>query len=149
MRWLTAATCCLIFGTGLMLAFAETAEEARMKLQGTWTAIKAERDGKAADDVVGHRLSFTGKSFQIQSKDGKPLYAGTILVDQSVIPAAINFEHTEGSLKGKTWKGIYSLDGDTLTTCDNAPNLEKGRPSVFEARSGSGNVLITFRRAKS
>jgi uncharacterized protein (TIGR03067 family) len=147
MRWLTTATCCLIFGIGLVLAFAETAEEARMKLQGTWTAIKAERDGKAADDVVGHRLSFTGKSFQIQSKDGKPLYAGTILVDQSVIPAAINFEHTEGSLKGKTWKGIYSLD--TLTTCDNAPNLEKGRPSVFEARSGSGNVLITFRRAKS
>jgi hypothetical protein len=73
MRWLTAATCCLIFGTGLMLAFAETAEEARMKLQGTWTAIKAERDGKAADDLVGHRLSFTGKSFQIQSKDGTPL----------------------------------------------------------------------------
>src|SRR6187200_1304734 len=70
MRWLTAATCCLIFGTGLMLAFAETAEKARMKLQGTWTAMKAERDGKAADDLVGHRLSFTGKSFQIQTKDG-------------------------------------------------------------------------------
>ena len=122
MQWLTAATCCLIFGTGLMLAFAETAEEARMKLQGTWTAIKAERDGKAADDLVGHRLSFTGKSFQIQSKDG---------------------------LKGKAWKGIYAQDGDTLTTCDNAPNLEKGRPSAFEAKSGSGYVLITFRRAKS
>ncbi len=149
MQWLTAATCCLIFGTGLMLAFAETAEEARMKLQGTWTAINAERDGKVADDLVGHRLSFTGKSFQIQSKDGKPLYAGTIQVDQSVMPAAIDFEHTEGGLKGKAWKGIYAQDGDTLTTCDNAPNLERGRPSAFEAKSGSGYVLITFRRAKS
>jgi uncharacterized protein (TIGR03067 family) len=149
MRWLKTATCGLIFGTGLVLAFAETAEETRMKLQGTWTAIKAERDGKAADDVVGHRLSFAGKSFQIQSKDGKLLYAGTIQVDQNVMPAAIDFEHTEGGLKGKAWKGIYALDGDTLTTCDNAPDLEKGRPSAFEAKSGSGYVLITFRRAKS
>ena len=149
MRWLKTATCGLIFGTGLVLAFAETAEETRMKLQGTWTAIKAERDGKAADGVVGHRLSFAGKSFQIQSKDGKLLYVGTIQVDQNVMPAAIDFEHTEGGLKGKAWKGIYALDGDTLTTCDNAPDLEKGRPSAFEAKSGSGYVLITFRRAKS
>ena len=118
------------------------------ELQGTWTATKAERDGKAADDVVGHRLSFTGNRFQIQSKDGKPLYAGTIRVDPSAKPAAIDFEHTEGALKGKAWKGIYALDGDTLTTCDNAPNLDKGRPAAFEAKSGSGYVLITFKGAK-
>jgi uncharacterized protein (TIGR03067 family) len=43
------------------------------KLQGAWAATRAERDGKAADDVVGHRLSFTGNRFQIQSKDRKPL----------------------------------------------------------------------------
>ena len=107
------------------LAFAQPAEEAQRKLQGTWTATKAERDGKAADDVVGHRLSFTGNRFQIQSKDGKPLYAGTVRVE-SAKPAAIDFEHTEGALKGKAWKGIYALDGDTLTTCDNAPNLDEG-----------------------
>jgi uncharacterized protein (TIGR03067 family) len=130
------------------LAFAQLAEEAQKKLQGTWTATKAERDGKAADDVVGNRLSFTGNRFQIQSKDGKPLYAGTVRVDPSAKPAAIDFEHTEGALKGKVWKGIYAMDGDTLTTCDNAPNLDKGRPAAFEAKSGSGYVLITFKRAK-
>jgi len=40
------------------------------------------------------------------------------------------------------------VDGDTLTTCDNAPNMKKRRPSAFEAKSGSGYVLITFNRAK-
>jgi hypothetical protein len=40
------------------------------------------------------------------------------------------------------------VDGDTLTTCDNAPNLKKGRPAAFEAKSGSGYVLITFKREK-
>ena len=148
MHWLTSAMCCLILGTGFVLAFAQPAEEAQKKLQGTWTATKAQRDGKVADDVVGHRLSFTGNRFQIHSKDGKLLYAGTVRLDPSAKPAAFDFEHTEGALKGKAWKGIYSLDGDTLTTCDNGPDLDSGRPTAFEAKKGSGHILITFRRAK-
>ncbi len=148
MRRLISAICAgLILGTGLVLAFAQPADDAQQKLQGTWTATKAERDGKAADDVVGHRLSFTGNSFQITSKDGKPLYAGTIRVNPSAKPVAIDFEHTEKALKGKTWKGIYVLDGDTLTICDNAPNLDEGRPDSFETKSGSGYEVITFKRA--
>ena len=149
MQRLISAICAgLILGTGLVLAFAQPADDAQQKLQGAWTATKAERDGNAADDVVGHRLSFTGNRFQIQSKDGKPLYAGTVRVDPSAKPAAIDFEHTEGALKGKVWKGIYALDGDTLTTCDNAPNQDKGRPAAFEAQRGSGYVLISFKRAE-
>jgi uncharacterized protein (TIGR03067 family) len=144
MRWMTWAMCWLILGT----AFAQSAEEAEKKLQGTWTATKAERDGKAAEDVVGHRLSFTGNRFQIQSKDGKRLYQGTFRADPSRKPAAIDFEHTEGPLRGKAWKGIYALDGDTLTTCDNAPNPDKSRPAAFEAKVGSGHIFITFKRAK-
>ena len=144
----TSAMCWLIISTGLILACALPAKAAETTLQGTWIATKAEQDGKAADDVVGHRLSFTGNRFQIQSKDGKPLYAGTVRVDPSAKPAAIDFEHTEGALKGKAWKGIYRLDGNTLTTCDNAPNLDERRPTAFEARSGSGYVLITFKGAK-
>ena len=142
------ASCGLILGTGFVLACAQPAEAAQKNLQGAWTATKAERDGNAADDVVGHRLSFAGNRFQIQSKDVKPLYAGTVRVDPSAKPAAIDFRHTEGALKGKAWKGIYALDGNTLTICDNAPNLDKGRPAAFEAKKGSGYVLITFTRAK-
>ena len=148
MRRMTWATCWLILGTGLVHAFEQRAEEAQKKLQGTWVATKAERDGKAADDVVGHRLSFTGDRFQIRSRDGKTLYAGDFRVDAKTKPVAIDFEHTNGGLKGKSWKGIYALDGDTLTTCDNAPDLDKNRPTAFEAKKGSGYVLITFKRAK-
>ena len=148
MRRTSWAVCWLLLGTGPVPAFGHPAEEAQKELQGTWAATKAERDGKAAEDVVGHRLSFTGNRFQIRSKDGKLLYEGTFRVDPSTKPAAIDFEHTQGALKGKAWKGIYALDGDTLTTCDNAPDPDKGRPAAFEAKSGSGHVLITFKRAK-
>jgi uncharacterized protein (TIGR03067 family) len=140
--------CGLLLGTGLVPAFAQQAEEAQKQLQGTWAATQAERDGKAADDLVGHRLSFTGNRFQIRSRDGKTLYEGTFRLDAKTKPAAIDFEHTQGDLKGKAWKGIYALDENTLTTCDNGPNLARGRPAAFEARTGSGYVLITFKRAK-
>ena len=63
-------------------------------------------------------------------------------------PATIDFQQKKGVLNRKAWKGIYAVDGDTLTTCDNAPNLKKGRPAAFEAKSGSGYVLITFKREK-
>ena len=142
------AMCWLVFGTVLVPAFAQPAQEGSKQLQGAWTATQAERDGKAADDVLGHRLSFTGNRFRIDSKDGKRLYTGTVRVEPRAKPAAIDFEHTDGALKGKAWKGIYALVGDTLTICDNAPNPDKSRPAEFEAKSGSGYVLITFKRAK-
>ena len=139
----------LIISTGLVLACAGPAKAAETTLQGTWIATKAEQDGKAADDLVGHRLSFMGNRFEIRSKDDKPLYAGTVQINPTANPATIDFQQKKGALNGKVWKGIYAVDGDTLTTCDNAPNLKKGRPAAFEAKSGSGYVLITFKRAKA
>jgi hypothetical protein len=58
MQRFTSAMCWLILGGGLVLSFAQAAEEAQKKLHGTWAATKAERDGQAADDVVGHRLLY-------------------------------------------------------------------------------------------
>ena len=143
---LSMALCCLAFVTGLGSAFAQPAAERR--LDCGWTAIAAQRDGKADDDVMGHRLSVTSDRFQIQAKNGTLLYAGTVRLDPGVKPAAIDFQHTDGALKGKVWKGIYAIEGDTLTICDNAADSGKPRPVRFEATSGSGHVLVTFKRAK-
>ena|SRR6516165_5410543 len=140
MRWLILS--------GLVLACALPAKAAETALQGTWIATRAEQDGKAADELVGHRLSFMGNRFEIRSKDDKPLYAGVVQMDPNARPATVDFQQKNGALNGKVWKAIYVVDGDTLTTCDNAPNPKKGRPAAFEAKSGSGYVLITFKRAK-
>ena len=133
---------------GLSLALASPGETAQPNLQGAWIATKAENEGKAAEDVVGHRLVITGNGFQIRPGNGKLLYGGSVRMDPSAKPAAIDFTHNERILKGKAWKGIYALDGDTLTICDNAPNMKKSRPTAFQAKRGSGYVLITFKRAK-
>jgi uncharacterized protein (TIGR03067 family) len=147
MHRLIAAVQLLMLGIAL-LSVSTAAAAAESGLQGNWTATKAERDGKAAADVVGHRLTFSGNGFRIVAEGGKLLYAGTFRTDAKAKPAAIDFEHTQAPLKGNAWKGIYTLRGDTLTICDNAPDLAKARPAAFEAKSGSGYVLVTFTRAK-
>jgi uncharacterized protein (TIGR03067 family) len=147
MQRLTMAVCGLILGVGLSLAGVLPAG-AQAALQGNWIATKAETNGAASPEVVGHRLSFSGDHFAIKSKAGKAVYAGTVRTDPKAKPAVIDFAHTLGALNGKTWKGIYKLDGDTLTVCDNAADLAKGRPAAFEAKRGSGHVLLTFVRAK-
>ena len=140
--------CRFIVWTALASACAQTASAVEPKPQGNWVATKAERDGASAADLVGHRLSLSGNRFEIRSKDGTSIYAGTFRVDPGARPSAISFAHTAGELKGKAWKGIYKLEGDRLTVCDNAVDLDKPRPKTFEAAKGSGYVCITFAKAR-
>jgi uncharacterized protein (TIGR03067 family) len=114
-------------------------------LHGTWTAVAADRNGAPADDIKGHRLTFTGDRFTIRSK-GKLRYQGTFRIDPSKSPATIDFTHTRGEAKGKVWQGIYLLEGDGLKICDNADDLSKGRPAAFATEPRSGRVLVVFRR---
>lgn len=150
MRTMVRTAGLLVFTMGLACAsaFAQSAAEVRQALQGAWTATRAERDGKGAEDVIGHRLTFSGERFTIRNKDGKEVYAGAFHLRPSTKPPAIDFNHTLGALKAKQWKGIYRLDGDTLTISDNAENLKKPRPTAFEAKAGSGDIVIAFERAK-
>jgi uncharacterized protein (TIGR03067 family) len=115
-------------------------------LLGTWVAVSAERNGRAAEDLKGHELTFAGDRLTIRSK-GKALYQGSYRVEPSKKPAAIDFTHTEGEAKGKTWLGIYLLEGSGLKICDNADDPGKGRPAALVTEPGSGRVLVNFTRA--
>ena len=99
MRRLMSAMSGLMLAAGLVLVCAPPAS-AQTALEGSWNATRAERDGKAADDVVGHRLAFAGNRFEIRSNDGKTLYAGTFRTDPRAKPAAIDFANTRGAAKG-------------------------------------------------
>jgi uncharacterized protein (TIGR03067 family) len=121
--------------------------KAKDALQGAWVAEWAQRNAQAADDLRGHQLTFGGDRFTIRSK-GKVIYQGTYIADSSARPATIDFRNTAGEMKGKTWLGIYELEGDTLKICDNADDVARGRPAAFVTDAGSGQVLISFKRVK-
>jgi uncharacterized protein (TIGR03067 family) len=115
-------------------------------LQGAWTAVSAERNGRVAEDIKGHELTFAGDRFTIRSK-GKLLYEGSYRLDPVTRPHAVDFTHTDGEAKGNTWLGIYLLETDGLRICDNADDLGKGRPAAFTTEPSSGRVLVYFKRA--
>ena len=130
---------------GVAIATGALAQDAG-SIQGAWTVVSAERDAKATTEVAGHRLRFSGDTFAIQH-EGHSLFRGTYTVDTSKKPASIDFLHGDGNLKGKSWKGIYRFDGETLQICDNAPDMSKPRPTQFSAKTGSGYICIVFKRA--
>jgi uncharacterized protein (TIGR03067 family) len=132
---------------GLLAMTSAPSAQPAATLDGVWIAVSAERDGKKATDVVGHRLAFNAGRFKI-TRDGKTLYAGTYDTGPATRPVQIDFVNTEKALKG-TWKGIFELDGATLKVCDNAPDMTKPRPAGFAAPAGSGYVFIMFTRDKS
>jgi uncharacterized protein (TIGR03067 family) len=115
-------------------------------LAGSWTALRAERDGAPAPELIGHRLLFAGDRFEIAGKDGRPLYAGSYSVDDVTEPAAIDFVQDGGAADGQTWEGIYRLDGGELTIVDDAVDPAQGRPTDFTTAKGSGRVLLVFAR---
>jgi uncharacterized protein (TIGR03067 family) len=121
-------------------------EQDPARLEGGWTAVRAEQDAREAGEIVGHLLRFEGDRFSIREK-GMTIYEGTFEVDASASPRAIDFTHTGESPRGKTWRGIYKIDGDTLTICDNAGDVQKSRPTSFDTKPNSGRVLVVFKRA--
>ena len=136
----------LLVALGLLVATSPLLAQPGARLEGTWTATSAERDGQSAPDVVGHVLTFTGDRFAI-SRDGRAVYEGTYRTAEGR-PAQIDFDNTSARLQG-TWKGIYRLDGTSLRICDNAPDMTKPRPTAFSAAAGSGYVCVDFTRPRA
>lgn len=134
---------------GILLAMSITAPalaDDPTALAGGWTALRAERDGAPAPELIGHRLVFEGDRFQINGIDGQLLFAGSYSVDDVTQPAAIDFTNDRGSAEGQTWEGIYRLDGAQLTIVDDAADPAQGRPTDFTTAKGSGRVLLVFAR---
>ncbi len=112
------------------------------KFNGTWQLVSAVTDGKemAAETV---------KNIRVVIKDGKH----TVYLAQTVLAKEIPFtidstrvpKTTIDTLPdGKKIKGIYKLEGETLTSCMAAP--EQDFPTEFSSKPGSGYSLRVFKR---
>jgi uncharacterized protein (TIGR03067 family) len=124
--------------------FAQMAKAAGLELlQGLWNVMKASEKGAAptGDDWVIAERRIT------LHRGGKLVGYMTYKVDAADYPKTIDLTPDRGPAKGKTLKGIYELDSNTLKVCYVSPAVEKPEKAERPKEMGAkGTVTIVFGR---
>jgi uncharacterized protein (TIGR03067 family) len=110
-------------------------------LVGEWAVASWVADGQP-EPCAGRTLTFVAGGAFVAHQDGEHQGAGTYTCDPKKGPAEVDM--AEDGLDGPR-KGIWKLDGDTLTLCV-CGDLKGGRPPAFAAPQGSDCVLLTLKR---
>jgi uncharacterized protein (TIGR03067 family) len=97
------------------------------------------------EGIKDSKVTIEGNRYTVERGD-KTLERGNFRLDPSRSPKAVDTTPSEGPDKGKTVRGIYELEGDTLRTCVAPPGEE--RPSEFAAEVETNFMLFVYKRAK-
>src|SRR5262249_9894368 len=121
----------------------EEAKAEQAKVQGNWRMVSLEQDGKANDSPPEalSKISFRGDRIFL---DKNEVFA--FRLDPSTDPKIIDFSTLDKGNKGRTFEGIYRLEGDTLTICFSTREDIRERPAGFATRGGNNLVMVTLRR---
>src|ERR1035441_4910465 len=110
-------------------------------LQGTWTIVHLEMDGRKMSGGAA-RIVVRGNRFTTIAMGAA--YEGTVVVHQTTAPKSFELHFEQGPEKGNTNLGIYELDGDTWRICLATRGSE--RPNEFAAPPGTGIAMETLQR---
>jgi uncharacterized protein (TIGR03067 family) len=115
-------------------------------MQGKWSIEKAELNGEAVnpEDLKDILVTITGERYELLIKDTKD--AGTLKLDETQKPKAMDGTDTEGDDVGKVTKSIYEISGDTLRVCYSLAGGD--RPKEFVTKPDSQLLLVTYKREK-
>jgi uncharacterized protein (TIGR03067 family) len=148
----------LLLGVGLLvgavgvvaadMAQEEARRKHRAKYRRAWRVVSLEVDGNRAADQDARKLTVINQAggTWVVTAEGREIWEGSSTTDPRRRPKAIDFVPTEGGNAGRTFLGIYDIDGDTRRLCFAQPG--QGRPAEFSSGPGSGHVLVVFRREK-
>ncbi len=131
------------------LLAADTAKEEAVKndlkkLQGTWSVVSMEMDGKLLPDETRRKikLTITGENFTFDN--GEDTHGGRYKVDPTQDPKELDIVITRGDEKGKVYLVSYKFEGDRMIQCMELSNQR--RPREFTGKAGSGCALEVWQR---
>jgi RNA polymerase sigma factor (sigma-70 family) len=122
---------------------------AKSDLEGSWKATSFEQDGRALPEekVKEIEATFGGDGYRFTSGlRAAGSLTGTFIWDPDAKPKSLDLVPKEGVFKGESFKGIYKVEGDSLTLCLVWPTKE--RPKEFVSPPNSTAVLAVFKRQK-
>jgi uncharacterized protein (TIGR03067 family) len=138
--------CCLLPALVFLLVAAQEPEKGKdlKSLEGTWTVVSMESEGKPIPEKVfkGRQMIFKGD--QLTIKQGKKILGtGTIKVNFGQVPYSIDYREAK-DIYSPYDAGIMQIEGDTMKYCTTA---ERGkRPDKFDSKLG---WLFVLKRDKS
>jgi uncharacterized protein (TIGR03067 family) len=118
------------------------------RLKGRWVAETREYQGKVEkkSELNGLTLVFDAEKFVITTEGDRVMLKGTITVDPTVSPKAIDVKVAGRDGKESVVPAIYELSGDKLKTA--FPLEGTDQPSDFTTRAESKVRVTVYRRAK-
>jgi uncharacterized protein (TIGR03067 family) len=146
------AIVCLFVGIRSQAADGDAKEQAVAKdlqaFKGTWRLSSKEEDGKkfSEEEIKDVIATNDGAGNVSVRRGGKVFNEGTVKLDPTQKPKAIDVTFIGGERKGQMILGIYEIDADAFRVCVARPGDE--RPADFSAKSGSGRTLIVYKREK-
>jgi uncharacterized protein (TIGR03067 family) len=111
------------------------------KVTGTWV----QAGENVPPENAKARLIYEGREFVGRHGD-KVLFRGSVRLDPTQNPKAIDLTLDTGPNKGKISLGVYELEGDSYRGCLAEPG--KARPTRLSPEPGSGQQAFAFRRVK-
>ena len=123
----------------------ESVKNDKAKIQGAWKLASLEADGVEGPPEVVAAMQLSFKGDKLVFSPGEPGFTRfTFKLDSTTKPPSFDMTHADGADKGKTTKGIYAWEGDTLKICLG----EEKRPKDFTAKADSGQARYVLKRTK-
>jgi uncharacterized protein (TIGR03067 family) len=117
------------------------------QFEGAWAFTGWEQGGQSLPEETLRSAKWSVKGNKYTFELGGATEEGTLKLDPGKKPATVDLTITSGSDKGKEQLGIYRIERDAIVLCLAQPGA-KERPTEFAAMEGSGNMLLTIKRAK-
>jgi len=110
-------------------------------LQGSWTVVAAQHEGKPMEGLNGGVLTVTGERFEIHTAGGSEL-KGKLRWDTDKTPQEMDLQHDSGML----WLAIFEVQGDVFKLNYLDSSTKEKRPQSFRTATGSEASLVVLKR---
>ena len=112
------------------------------RFQGTWKVARMEINAKPQRLAFAVKVMFEGDKLFAVVGNRAPEPKGTFKIDPSQALKTYDVTTPEGLLS----RGIYRLEGDTLTVCLAGHDGE--RPNTFTTKPDDGRTLLVYQKEK-
>jgi uncharacterized protein (TIGR03067 family) len=127
-------------------AFCQDVATESKALSGTWQLTAGEIGGGPFPEAQLKitKLVIDGDKYTVTV--GDKIDKGSVKLDLTKKPKAMDIIGNDGPNKGKTFLAIYELNGDKLRICYDLTGKE--RPKEFKTEKGVLHFLATYQRTK-